>query len=243
MGRTTVAGGLILGLIAIGLLRGGETRSPTPLLAVSSSASTANSALPRPVALTPTASPPQTARSLFAEPTVNSYRGEPPAAAKPIRRSLYVRGKDVPMRASPDAKAKILNRLPNGMEVGELSRREGWVEIRHPISAIEGWVSARRLGEAAPEAKETRTEEQPKPKKREPSGIELLSDAAVIARLIALDAAAYSGNCRCPENHDRAGRRCGARSAHSRAGGWAPLCYPSDVSREAIVAFRANGGR
>lgn len=147
------------------------------------------------------------------------------------------------MRALPDAKAKILNRLPNGMEVGELSRRAGWIEIRHPVSAIEGWVSARRLSETEPKSEETRTEEQPKPKKREPSGVELLSDAAIIARLIALDAAAYSGNCRCPENHDRAGRRCGERSAHSRAGGWAPLCYPSDVSREAIVAFRANGGR
>ena len=147
------------------------------------------------------------------------------------------------MRAAPNAKAKILNRLPNGMQVGELSRREGWVEIRHPISAIEGWVSARRLSDAAPQTEETKTEEQPKPKRKEPPGIEVLSDAAIIAKLIALDAAAYSGNCRCPENRDRAGRRCGARSAYSKPGGWAPLCYPGDVSREAIAEFRASGGR
>lgn len=240
MGRTTVAGGLILGLIAIGLLRGGEPKAPTPPRY--SSPSTASPAAPIAVASLPALSS-DPARSRFAEPTVNGYRGEPSAAAKPIRRSLYVRGKEVPMRASPDAKARTLDRLPTGMEVGELSRREGWVEIRHPISAIEGWVSARRLGEAAPKAEDTRTDEQPKAKKRERSDIELLSDAAIVARLIALDAASYSGNCRCPENTDRAGRRCGARSAHSRAGGWAPLCYPSDVSREAIVAFRAKGGR
>lgn len=142
------------------------------------------------------------------------------------------------MRAEPNANAKILNRLPNGMEVGELSRREGWVEIRHPISAAEGWVSARRLGEVAPQ-----TEEQPKPKRKEVPGIEVLSDAAIIAKLIALDAASYSGNCRCPENTDRAGRRCGARSAYSKPGGREPLCYAGDVTPKMIANFRANSGR
>jgi hypothetical protein len=29
----------------------------------------------------------------------------------------------------------------------------------------------------------------------------------------------YRGNCPCPYNTDRAGRRCGARSAYSRPGG------------------------
>jgi len=43
--------------------------------------------------------------------------------------------------------------------------------------------------------------------------------------------AAYSGSCPCPYSTDRAGRRCGARSAYSRPGGRAPLCFPSDVQR------------
>ncbi|MGO4405285.1 SH3 domain-containing protein [Bosea sp. RAF48] len=191
----------------------------------------------------PPAQPLTASRSLFAEPTTNGYRGEPAARARLIKRSLYVRGKDVPMRAEPHAKAKILNRMPNGMEVGELSRREGWVEIRHPISAIEGWVSARRLSEMPRQTDEAKTEEQPKPKRKETPGLEVLSDAAIIAKLIALDASAYSGNCRCPENRDRAGRLCGKRSAYSKPGGWAPLCYPGDVSREAIARFRSEGGR
>ena len=38
----------------------------------------------------------------------------------------------------------------------------------------------------------------------------------------------YSGSCPCPYSTDRAGRKCGKRSAHSRAGGNSPLCYESD---------------
>lgn len=147
------------------------------------------------------------------------------------------------MRSAPDAKARILNRLLNGMEVRELSRREGWVQIRHPISAVEGWISARRLGDVPPKSEEARTEEQPKPKKTERPGLEVLSDVAIIARLIALDAASYSGNCRCPENTDRAGRRCGARSAYSKPGGRDPLCCAHDVSPSMIANFRVNVGR
>jgi hypothetical protein len=182
---------------------------------------------------------------LFAEPATNSYRGEPTAEAKGIRRSLYVRGKEVPMRTAPDAKARTLNRLPNGTEVGELSRRDGWVKIRHPISAVEGWITARRLSAAPPQSDQGTTEEQqqPKPKKTERPGLEVLSDVAIIARLIALDAASYSGNCRCPENTDRAGRRCGARSAYSKPGGWEPLCYAHDVKPSMIASFRASQSR
>lgn len=244
MGRRNSGGWLILGLIGLGLFKCGDTKDPTPPTTAYSPPPAVSQSAPTPVTYAPPpAQPTAPARSLFAEPTTNGYRGEPAAEVKPIRRSLFVRGKEVPMRASPDAKAKILNRLPNGMEVGELSRREGWVQIRHPISAIEGWVSARRLGETAPRSEETQTEEPPKPKRKEPPGAEILSDAAIIAKLIALDAAAYSGNCRCPENRDRGGRRCGARSAYSKPGGWSPLCYAGDVSREAIAAFRSNGGR
>jgi hypothetical protein len=239
MGRKTSGGWLILGLIGLGLFRCGDTKTPTPPSTAYSPPPSATQGAPVQAAYSPTPAQPLTApRSTFTEPIPNGYRGVPAAETRPIKRSLYVRGKDVPMRAEPNANAKILNRLPNGMEVGELSRREGWVEIRHPISAAEGWVSARRLDEVAPQ-----TEEQPKPKRKEPPGIEVLSDAAIIAKLIALDAASYSGNCRCPENTDRAGRRCGARSAYSKPGGREPLCYVGDVTPKMIANFRATSGR
>ena len=240
MGRN-LGGRVVIGLFVFALAKCGETKTTAPVLQPTQPPVALTHEFPAQRASAPPV-PSAPVRSLFAEAPAAP---EPPPKVhlKPIKRTLYVTGKEVPLRAAPDAKAKILNRLPNGMRVGELSRREGWVEIRHPLSAIEGWVSARRLSEAAPQTEETKTEEQPKPKRKEPPGIEVLSDAAIIAKLIALDAAAYSGNCRCPENRDRAGRRCGARSAYSKPGGWAPLCYPGDVSREAIAEFRASGGR
>ena len=84
--------------------------------------------------------------------------------------------------------------------------------------------SATHLQEGSP-AKE------PKPRKR-------LSDAQVKQLLIDESIAAYSGNCPCPYYMDRRGRRCGRRSAYNREGGEAPLCYPQDVSKEMVQAYR-----
>jgi hypothetical protein len=65
-----------------------------------------------------------------------------------------------------------------------------------------------------------------------------LSDANIRNLLIRQSIAAYPGNCPCPYNLDRAGRRCGARSAYSKPGGYQPLCYPHDVTDEMIARFR-----
>jgi hypothetical protein len=65
-----------------------------------------------------------------------------------------------------------------------------------------------------------------------------LSDEQIRQALIARSIAMYSGNCPCPYNVDRAGRKCGRRSAYSRAGGKAPLCYPADITPEMIARFR-----
>ena len=48
----------------------------------------------------------------------------------------------------------------------------------------------------------------------------------------------YSGSCPCPYNADRAGRRCGGRSAYSKPGGADPFCYTSDISDEAARRFK-----
>lgn len=64
------------------------------------------------------------------------------------------------------------------------------------------------------------------------------TDAEVRDYLIRRSIRSYSGNCPCPYNVDRAGRRCGGRSAYSRPGGAAPLCYPSDVSAAAVRRAR-----
>jgi hypothetical protein len=64
------------------------------------------------------------------------------------------------------------------------------------------------------------------------------SDAQVRARLIRQSIAAYPGSCPCPYNVDRGGRSCGRRSAYSRRGGYAPKCYPADVSAAEVNAAR-----
>jgi hypothetical protein len=70
-----------------------------------------------------------------------------------------------------------------------------------------------------------------KPKKK-------LSDAQIRQILIDESIAAYSGNCPCPYNRASNGSRCGRRSAYSREGGEAPLCYPKDVTAEMVQAYR-----
>jgi choline dehydrogenase-like flavoprotein len=64
------------------------------------------------------------------------------------------------------------------------------------------------------------------------------TDAQIRQRLIRQSIAAYPGSCPCPYNTDRAGRRCGARSAYSRPRGAAPLCYPSDVTPAMLRSAR-----
>ena len=65
-----------------------------------------------------------------------------------------------------------------------------------------------------------------------------LSDAQVKKLLIDESIAAYDGNCPCPYSRARNGSRCGRRSAHSREGGAAPLCFAADVSAEMVEAYR-----
>ncbi len=64
------------------------------------------------------------------------------------------------------------------------------------------------------------------------------SDAEVKQRIIRESIAAYPGPCACPYNVMRNGRSCGGRSAYSRPGGYAPICYPADVSQAQVQEWR-----
>lgn len=68
------------------------------------------------------------------------------------------------------------------------------------------------------------------------------SDSDIKQAIIQESIANYSGNCPCPYNTDRAGRRCGKRSAYSRPGGRSPICYPEDVTQEMIKSYRQKHG-
>ena len=64
------------------------------------------------------------------------------------------------------------------------------------------------------------------------------SDAQIRQRMIRESISSYPSSCPCPYNTDRAGRSCGRRSAYSRPGGYAPICYARDVSDAQVREWR-----
>lgn len=72
------------------------------------------------------------------------------------------------------------------------------------------------------------------------SGGQAMTDAQVRQAIIRQSIASYSGSCPCPYSTTRNGSRCGGRSAYSRPGGAAPLCFASDVSAAQVAAYRRS---
>ena len=68
------------------------------------------------------------------------------------------------------------------------------------------------------------------------------ADAEIKQAIIKESIASYRGSCPCPYNVDRAGRRCGARSAYSRPGGASPICYEKDVTQKMVEDYRKRTG-
>jgi|SRR5688572_22036496 hypothetical protein len=68
------------------------------------------------------------------------------------------------------------------------------------------------------------------------------TDAQIKREIIQQSIASYSGSCPCPFNADRAGRRCGARSAYSRPGGAAPVCFAEDITQKMVENYRMAAG-
>lgn len=57
-------------------------------------------------------------------------------------------------------------------------------------------------------------------------------------RIIEESIASYPGRCPCPYNVTRNGSACGGRSAWSRKGGYAPICYEREVTRDMVSERR-----
>lgn len=66
------------------------------------------------------------------------------------------------------------------------------------------------------------------------------SDAQVRQRIVRESIAAYPGNCPCPYSRARNGSQCGGRSAWSRRGGYAPVCYAREVSAAQVREWRRS---
>lgn len=65
-----------------------------------------------------------------------------------------------------------------------------------------------------------------------------VSDAQVKQAIIDESIAAYPGTCACPFNSARNGIACGGRSAWSKAGGYSPICYKKEVTKEMVKQWR-----
>ena len=68
-----------------------------------------------------------------------------------------------------------------------------------------------------------------------------LTAAAIAAVIVKASRDRYHDTgkpCACPDDRARDGSACGGRSAYSRPGGAAPLCYPTDVTAAMIDSYR-----
>ncbi len=76
-----------------------------------------------------------------------------------------------------------------------------------------------------------------------PQTKEILTDAAIIALVIAASIAAYKAMgkpCACPNDTMRNGRACGGNSAYLKPNGYKPLCNITDITPTMIAAYRAT---
>ncbi|MCG8154784.1 hypothetical protein JMY81_03380 [Brenneria goodwinii] len=70
-----------------------------------------------------------------------------------------------------------------------------------------------------------------------------ISDEQVKELIIQESISSYPGRCPCPCNVARNGSQCGKRSAWSRAGGYAPICYKSEISTQMMAEWRQQKER
>ena len=133
---------------------------------------------------------------------------------------------DLNLRAWPSTRADVLVTLPKGEIVYAFRERSGWSTVNVASLNITGYVATRYLTTDCIDGGGLTRHD--------------LSRANVTAILMTRSLASYSGSCPCPYNTDRAGRRCGGRSAYSRPGGASPLCYSRDVSEAMINRFRQS---
>lgn len=145
----------------------------------------------------------------------------------------YIIGKRVALRSRASSDGGIIDRFDVGRKVELIEVRNNWSRVRDNLTLKEGWIASRFLKDRKPE---TKPDEPPKQK---PTSIPpALAPSVIIQRIITESVASYPGSCACPYSTDRRGRRCGNRSAYSKPGGYAPICFAQDVTKSMIEAYR-----
>lgn len=206
--------------VAIGLFNSGSGSSR------STDTNVSQPAAPTPVAGTPTkptVAKPPTATTPTTQP--------PPASAPPELR--YVTASSLNVRTAPNTTGDVIGKLQNGHQVSVLRRENGWLLIQ-TAPGTEGWIS----GQYTSATPESTSATQPAQALFSAPESQVDRDA-IIQKIIERSIRNYSGNCPCPYNTMRNGRRCGGNSAYSKPGGRSPICFPSDVTETMIAAFRS----
>ncbi|MBN9346205.1 MAG: SH3 domain-containing protein [Devosia sp.] len=178
-------------------------------------------------------SEPATSRNVVnAEPPAQTSLLSAPKQERFPPRTLYVTATSLKVRAEPNTSSSVLLSASNGTPVIAVGQVTGWYEVRLNNGST-GWMSAEFLSHAAPQ----KVVSSPSP----PVAAQPAYDRnAVVMALISESQRSYPGNCPCPENRMRNGRRCGGNSAWSKRGGYAPLCYASDVTQRMIDEYVAR---
>lgn len=179
-------------------------------------------------------STPETALSEANPADAQNFEREEPVEGYPAR---FVTGNRVAFRAGPSTANGIIDRFDNGRQVHLIEESGDWSHVRDQLTQRDGWMATRFLATRPKPRDEKPPEKKSKAKEREISA-PTIPDSTIIQRIIAESLASYPSSCACPYNRDRGGRRCGKRSAYSKPGGYAPICYPQDVSKAMIDAFR-----
>lgn len=146
----------------------------------------------------------------------------------------FVSGDRVRIRSGPNTSSSIMGHLNRGDRVRYLRSSGDWSEV---VSSLgRGWMSSQYLSVERPSVEPAPVPEQAR-RVAAPTNREIREARAAIIRQ---SIAGYPGSCPCPYNTDRAGRRCGGRSAWSRPGGYSPICYDSDVTESRLQSYFAR---
>jgi uncharacterized protein YraI len=182
--------------------------------------------------LRPNLTAPQVERSALEPAKSQETEAGPTTKGPDVLR--YVTGSRVALRSGPSTSEGLIDRLDSGRQVFLLREKGDWSKVRDKRTQREGWIASRFLAD-----QQRRVEKEPDPP-REPQAAPAIPDPVIVQRIIEESVASYPGSCACPFSTDRRGRRCGARSAYSKPGGYAPICYARDVSPAMIQAFRVQ---
>lgn len=180
----------------------------------------------------PNLTAPQVEQSALEPSIIQEMKAGPTTDGPDVLR--YVTGSRVALRSGPSKSESLIDRLDSGRQVFLLRENGDWSQVRDKRTQREGWIASRFLAE-----QQRKVEKKPD-RPREPQAAPAIPDSVIVQRIIEESVVSYPGSCACPFSTDRRGRRCGARSAYSKPGGYAPICYAQDVSRAMIEAYTSR---